>query len=253
MPVSDMVLECTDIVDIIITSNDTSENVEFSSEEKESDITVNTELPQSDNEISEEFAVSYELSHDEIRSNLYALINSQMSSSDDESYGAWIVSVYEDYFIYELEGNKYYKQFYSIDNNLVALVGETEEVFIKFLNSNEVNEIENLNANIDSMSQEISTLIEYKKKRETEDKLVDIEKIFNKFTMLSEEDYKSLKDNALDMDLIALEKELAYIAINKNVFSYQKKDDNKTLKVKVKDKNEDDSLTLRYGEVSRFF
>jgi hypothetical protein len=179
-----------------------------------------------------------------------------MSSSDDEEsegYDAWIVSVYEDYFIYELEGNKYYKQFYSIDNNLVTLVGEAEEVFIKFLNSNEVNEIENLNSNIDSMSQEISTLIEYKKKRETEDKLVDIEKIFNKFTMLSEEDYKSLKDNAIDMDLIALEKELAYIAINKNVFSYQKKDDNKTLKVKVKDKNEDDSLTLRYGEVSRFF
>ena len=253
MPVSDMVFESTDSVNEDIILSDTNENVEFSSEEKEFDITENIELAQSDNEISEEVIISYELSHDEIRSSLYSLIKSQTSASDEEDYGAWIVSVYEDYFIYELEGNKYYKQFYSIENNLVTLVGETEEVFIKFLNSNEVNEIESLNNNIDSMSQEISTLKEYKKKRETEDKLVDIEKIFNKFSMLDEEDYKSLKDNALDMDLIALEKELAYIAINKSVFSYQKKDDTKTLKVKVKEKNEDDSLSLRYGEVSRFF
>lgn len=87
---------------------------------------------------TEEGTVQFELSHDDIRMNLYGLIE-----SDADSY-SWILEVYDEYFIYEeetyLENGyevKYYKQGYSKSEDSVALSGEPVEVFPTFVTESE--------------------------------------------------------------------------------------------------------------------
>ena len=87
---------------------------------------------------AEEGTVQFELSHDDIRMNLYGLIE-----SDEDSY-SWILEVYDEYFIYEeetyLENGyevKYYKQGYSKSEDSVALSGEPVEVFPTFVTESE--------------------------------------------------------------------------------------------------------------------
>ena len=87
---------------------------------------------------AEEGTVQFELSHDDIRMNLYGLIE-----SDENSY-SWILEVYDEYFIYEeetyLENGyevKYYKQGYSKSEDSVALSGEPVEVFPTFVTESE--------------------------------------------------------------------------------------------------------------------
>lgn len=87
---------------------------------------------------TEEGTVQFELSHDDIRMNLYGLIE-----SDEDSY-SWILEVYDEYFIYEeetyLENGyevKYYKQGYSKSEDSVALSGEPVEVFPTFVTESE--------------------------------------------------------------------------------------------------------------------
>lgn len=84
--------------------------------------------------------IEFELSHDEIRIALYNALDVEM---DEYSY-AWIVEVYDDYFIYQHEtcddnscDYKYYKRSYSKTEDSVELGGEPVEVFSTFVTESE--------------------------------------------------------------------------------------------------------------------
>ena len=80
-------------------------------------------------------SVSFEISHEDIRSALFNLI-SVYEEEDNEWY--WITNVYDDYFIFEnWDGNKLYKQSYSIDGDNVALSGDRQEMFKMILTESE--------------------------------------------------------------------------------------------------------------------
>ena len=88
---------------------------------------------------TEEGTVQFELSHDDIRMNLYGLLN----DNEEDSY-YWICEVYDDYFIYQKETytedgyeTKYYKQGYSKTEDSVELSGDAEEVFPTFVTESE--------------------------------------------------------------------------------------------------------------------
>ena len=80
-------------------------------------------------------SVSFEISHEDIRGALFNLI-SVYEEEDNEWY--WITNVYDDYFIFEnWDGNKLYKQSYSVDGDNVALSGDRQEMFKMILTESE--------------------------------------------------------------------------------------------------------------------
>lgn len=85
----------------------------------------------------EKFEIKFELSHDDIRSSLYKLLDAY--SEDGYSY-AWIIEVYDNKFIYEDwtdEGYKFFRQVYSKDGDTIAFDGERVEVFNEWLSKDE--------------------------------------------------------------------------------------------------------------------
>ena len=97
-----------------------------------------------DNEVEDEevvenenFEIKFELSHDDIRSSLYQLLNAY--SEDGYSY-AWIIEVYDNKFIYEDwtdEGYKFFRQSYTKDGDNIAFDGDRIEVFNEWLSKDE--------------------------------------------------------------------------------------------------------------------
>lgn len=85
----------------------------------------------------EKFEIKFELSHDDIRTALYNLLNAY--SDDGYSY-AWIIEVYDNKFVYEDwtdEGYKFFRQAYSKDGDNIAFDGDRVEVFNEWLSKDE--------------------------------------------------------------------------------------------------------------------
>ena len=95
----------------------------------------------------EKFEIKFELSHDDIRSALYKLLDAY--SEDGYSY-AWIIEVYDNKFIYEDwtdEGYKFFRQPYSKDGDTLAFDGERVEVFNEWLSKAERDALDELKSN----------------------------------------------------------------------------------------------------------
>lgn len=95
-------------------------------------------------ESAEKFEIKFELSHDDIRTSLYNLLNAY--SDDGYSY-AWIIEVYDNKFVYEDwtdEGYKFFRQAYSKDGDNVAFDGERVEVFNEWLSKAEKDALDEL-------------------------------------------------------------------------------------------------------------
>ena len=95
----------------------------------------------------EKFEIKFELSHDDIRSSLYKLLDAY--SEDGYSY-AWIIEVYDNKFIYEDwtdEGYKFFRQAYSKDGDTIAFDGERIEVFNEWLSKAERDALDELKSN----------------------------------------------------------------------------------------------------------
>ena len=110
------------------------------------DKSVNSISTDNGNQNESVFVRSFELSHSDIRSALYVLLE-PFEESDNEWY--WISDVYDDYFIYENYGDKIYRQNYTKDNetNVVAFDGERIELFKELLTASEKAELESMRAN----------------------------------------------------------------------------------------------------------
>ncbi len=235
-----------------------SEKIIVENEVKTEDFEANLEVEQPIdnlvvNELEKEPTINeevFELSHEEIRSNLYELL---VSNNMENTNNVWVVSVYSDHFIYEVYPNEFYKQAYSINDNNISLVDIPTKVYSQFLTEQEKVELDILKGQADNLLLENESLKQYKEKRENEDKLKAIEELFAKYNMLDDDEVAQLKINAHSLDLADLEKEIAYHIVNKGIFSFDnKKEKPKTLVMKVNENKQDD-LTLRYGDVARFF
>ena len=95
-------------------------------------------------ELREKFSLTYELSHDDIRSALYNLL---AATNEDNCCYAWIIEVYDDKFIYQdyMEG-KFYRQDYSKDGENVVLGENRVEVFNEWLSKVERDALDTLKA-----------------------------------------------------------------------------------------------------------
>lgn len=129
---------------------------------------------------------NFELSHDDIRDMLHALIR---NNDNDESY-SWVCEVYDNNFIYQKEmyadGDyqcKYFRQGYTKNNSDVTLDGDAEEVFATFVTESE-------RTALDLMKTQYEELKQFKAQVESEQSAAEKNEIFDA------EQYAVLADNA---------------------------------------------------------
>lgn len=199
-----------------------------------------------DNQKEDKFSKTFELSHDDIRSKLYSLL-SEIEEEDDEWY--YINEVFDEYFIYS-GFKKTYKQNYIKTDVDVAFEGERVEMFVEYLTAEELEELNNMRSNYSLILKENEELKAFKSDILEQQKANEIEEVFNKYsTLLDVSDYEDLKENAINMEIEELEKELSFRLVQKK-FDFSKITKKDSTKITIKeDKNDNDP----YGSASVYF
>ena len=109
---------------------------------------------------NESFILKYELSHDDIRSALYQLLDEY---SDDGYCNCWIAEVYDNKFIYQdYAENKYYRRGYSKDGDTVSLMDNKVEVFNEWLSKEEKDALDTLKENYSTLEAKYNELKMFK-------------------------------------------------------------------------------------------
>ena len=169
-------------------SNDDTDNDTDDSTTDEPDNTDNTDDTSDDNDKDKDtYSKIFELSHEDVRSALYQLL-APIEETLNEYY--WIMSVYDDYFIYESCCGNYYKQAYTKENDAIAFDGERQEVFAEFVTADEKAELEDMRANYSSISEKLTR---YEEAEEIADKMTVFEdQAYSKY--LETDEFKKLMD-----------------------------------------------------------
>lgn len=135
-------------------------------------------------------AIEYELSHDDIRAGIYALLREE---SDDDYFWPWIVEVYDSKFIYEDEWTgKFYRRNYTKDGDNIAFSGDAVEVFNEWLSQEEKDAL-------DALKQSYSELKQFKEQYDAAELKAKKDAIFEKseYSILADEDaFKALVKDA---------------------------------------------------------
>ena len=140
-------------------------------------------------------SVSFEISHEDIRGALFNLIG-VYEEEDNEWY--WITNVYDDYFIFEnWDGNKIYKQSYSVDGDNVTLSGDRQEVFKMILTESEKLAIEKMREEYAALEAKYNELKTFKDNYEAAELKAKKDAIF------ARSEYSVLADDEVFKTLIA--------------------------------------------------
>ena len=164
---------------VVVENSDETEEVEVS-EEAETTEVVETIAE------NETFVRSFELSHDDIRCALYALLL-PYEEADSEWY--YISEVFDDYFVYESWSGKIYGQDYIKDDEVVSFEGERYELFKELLTASEKAELEAMRSNYAAISEKLKVY---------EDAEIEAKKV----ELLNAEDYASIRDNEVFAELV---------------------------------------------------
>ena len=170
--------------DTVVTESDKSDDDDTDDETDESD---DTDDNTDDDKDKDTYSKTFELSHEDVRSALYQLL-APIEETLNEYY--WIMSVYDDYFIYESCCGNYYKQAYTKENDIIAFDGERQEVFAEFVTADEKAELEDMRANYSSISEKLAR---YEEAEEIADKMTVFEdQAYSKY--LETDEFKKLMD-----------------------------------------------------------
>lgn len=172
----------------VLTESDKSDDdTDDDTDDSTTDEPDNTDDTIDDDKDKDTYSKTFELSHEDVRSALYQLL-APIEETLNEYY--WIMSVYDDYFIYESCCGNYYKQAYTKENDTIAFDGERQEVFAEFVTADEKAELENMRANYSSISEKLAR---YEEAEEIADKMTVFEdQAYSKY--LETDEFKKLMD-----------------------------------------------------------
>ena len=167
---------------VVVENSDETEEVEVVEEELETTGVVETVV---ENEV---FTRIFELSHDDIRCALYALLV-PYEEADNAYY--YISEVFDDYFIYEswCNGGAIYGQGYVKDEETVSFEGERYEMFRELLTASEKAELEAMRSNYSAISEKLKVY-------------EDAEAETKKTELLNADDYASIRDSETFAELV---------------------------------------------------
>lgn len=185
-PTPDTVVTESDKSDDDDTDDETDDNTTDEPDESD-DNTDDTDDNTDDDKDKDTYSKTFELSHEDVRSALYQLLT-PIEETLNEYY--WIMSVYDDYFIYESCCGNYYKQAYTKENDTIAFDGERQELFAEFVTADEKAELEDMRANYSSISEKLAR---YEEAEEIADKMTVFEdQAYSKY--LETDEFKKLMD-----------------------------------------------------------
>lgn len=99
------------------------------------------------------FSIVYELSHDDIRGQIWDALHTRTVDSDYAHY-YWVCSVYDDYVVYQdEEENKFYRESYTRDDSTITLGGNAVEVYTEWLTAEEKGALELMRSTYDELKQ----------------------------------------------------------------------------------------------------
>ena len=122
---------------------------------------------------TESFSKVFSLSHEDLRSSLYRLLE-PIEMAENDCY--WIVSTYDNHFIYESYMGNYFKQKFTTTDDVVAFDGDRESVFAEFVTEAELAELNSMRANYSSIQEKLA-------------KYEEAEDIADKMTVFEDEAY----------------------------------------------------------------
>ena len=243
--VEQTVVEANEVDETIVETNDVNETevveeteTEETSTSKDGDeeevvIVENEEEVEETvvDEVEEKFEIKFELSHSDVRTALYNLLNAY--SEDGYSY-AWIIEVYDNKFIYEDwtdEGYKFFRQTYSKDGDNIAFDGERVEVFNEWLSKDEKDALETLKA-------DYAALKSFKENYEAAELKAKKDAIFTReeYAVLADnEAFKKLVKEAEKYSVDEIESAVKYVfadhIINTGTFSAKNDGENKATNI----------------------
>ncbi len=176
---------------------ETQENAVVAKENEEIEETVEVELEVSEEEVvskNETFVRSFELSHDDIRCALYALLL-PYEEADNEWY--YISEVFDSYFVYESWSGKIYGQEYIKDDEVVSFEGERYELFKELLTASEKAELEAMRSNYAAISEKLKVY---------EDAEIEAKKV----ELLNADDYASVRNDEAFAELVKDHESISY-------------------------------------------
>lgn len=179
-PTPDTVLTESDKSD-----DDTDDDTDDSTTDEPDDTDNTDDTSDDDDKDKDTYSKTFELSHEDVRSALYQLL-APIEETLNEYY--WIMSVYDDYFIYESCCGNYFKQAYTKENDTIVFDGERQEVFAEFVTADEKAELEDMRANYSSISEKLAR---YEETEEIADKMTVFEdQAYSKY--LETDEFKKL-------------------------------------------------------------
>lgn len=167
-------------MDDVLTNEEVVLEEESETEEKlvVEEETVEEVTPEENNEDSEDkFSKVFELSHEDIRCGLYALLRS-FEEEDNEWY--FISNVYDDHFVYEgmFDESNIFDQKYEKDGDNVSFVGDRIHMNREYITDSELVILNEMRSNYEEMA----------------DKLAKYESEPEKIAVLNSADYAQIKD-----------------------------------------------------------
>lgn len=159
----------------------------------------------------------------------------------DLGIDAYVIDLYDSYFIYDEWEEGTHKQFYHIDDNgEIVFDGAPVKVWAKFLTEDELAAVEALNADYSKLKAENEELVAYKARVETEKRNTSLDSIFAKFDKELGEvaDYVKLKDSESNADMSVEDIEnKCYALLGRKTakFSVNKKEDSNTIRISTSD------------------
>ena len=167
---------------VVVENSDETEEVEVVEEEAGTAEVVEAVVE------NETFTRTYELSHDDLRCALTALLV-PYEEADNAYY--YISEVFDSYFVYEswCGGGTIYGQGYVKDEDTVSFEGERYELFRELLTASEKAELEAMRSNYAAISEKLKVY---------EDAEIEAKKV----ALLNAEDYDSIRDNEVFAELV---------------------------------------------------
>lgn len=164
-------------------------------------------------------SLSFEISHEDIRSALYNLLTA-WEGVDNEWY--WIESTYDDYIVYSnYNGTKIFRQGYTIDGDNVKLSDERTELFKEYLTATEKATLDEMRSNYSLLQEQIASY-----QKEKDDAAKDLIFADEAYTDMAEyKDFIELKEHASEYSVeeIRTKADLVFAAFVKKNGEFSKK------------------------------
>lgn len=161
--------------------------------------TVGATLTSTEDTSTTAFTLTFTLSHEDIRTKLYAQLNARICEESEEGYRyTYIVEVFDNYFVFEESRDgvtKYYRNNYTITDNEVTIDADRVEVWSEFLTDEEKKVLDNMRQDYESLKSEVEELRAYKNSVLQAQYDTEKAEVFSQFEPLLKDvaDYEELK------------------------------------------------------------